>query len=272
MVVGIPLTVTYGRISSFFKSNERQVAASLVNLASGNRVRKPQDNIPDFFHAQRLNRDSHNYRQIAHGIAEASALIDVASQAGEIVYNSIHRMKDLVNLYYNGVSSDEEKVRIQREFDSLAEQVTTTVNNSTYNGKRLIQDTGPTPLQKVNLSPDDISLTFDISFTANHVPDVSGLTLGTADQIVELEAVQNELDKAGSYLATAHAYKQGLRAQGTIASRKIRSSSTTAGMITNGDTGTAMLQSMNASIRQQSSLAMMAQANLFRSSVLRLFQ
>lgn len=270
MVTGVPLTVTYARIAAFNRINENQLGASLLNLASGKRVRKPEDNVPDFFRAQRLNRESNDYTRIKNDVAKASALMDVAKEAGEMVYNGIDRMKQLVNMYYDESTAEDEKLSMKSEFSSLVKQVSHIVENTTFDGRLLISDSQANPLDSVSVDPSDVTNSIKISFSADQVAEVSGLTLGN-NKTDDMAAVQAELDKAGYYLASANAFSIGLDAQYNLAQRKVSISSTNKDSITNADAGQEMIRAANMSIQHESSFAMMAQANMIRSSVVKLF-
>lgn len=270
MITGIPLSITYGRIATFNKINENHLGNSLVNLASGKRVRQPQDGVSDFFRAQRLSRDSNDYSRIKSDIAKASALMDVVVDTGEMVYNGIERMKQLVDLYHDESTTEDEKRSMQSEFSSLVKQVSYTVNNTYYDGKQLVSDSRANPLDSVNLDPRNINHKMVISFGAEQVANVDGLTLGSSYN-EDIAAVQAELDKAGSFMASANAYSLGLSAQYAIAEKKVDISNTVKDSLTGSDGGQEMIRATNHSIQHQSSLAMLVQANLVRSSVVRLF-
>ncbi len=270
MITGIPLSITYGRIATFNKINENQLGNSLINFASGKRVRQPQDGVTDFFRAQRLSRDSNDYSRIKNDIASASALMDVVVDTGETVYNGIERMRQLVDLYYDVSTVEDEKKVMQSEFSSLIKQVSYTVNNTYYDGKLLVSDSHEKPLDSVNLDSRNIGNIMVISFGAEQVANVDGLTLG-ASYHEDHAAVQAELNKAGSFMASANAYSLGLSAQYAIAEKKVNISNTVKDSIAGSDSGQEMIRATNYSIKHQSSFAMLAQANLIRSSVVRLF-
>ncbi len=271
ITTGIPLSITYARIATFNKINQNQLGNSLVSLASGKRIRQPQDGPSEFFRAQRLSRDSNDYTRIKNDVAKASALMDVVSDAGEMVFNGIDRMKQLVNLYYDESTDDDQKRAMQAEFSSLVKQVSHVVNNSYYDNKLIISDSSANPLDSVNIDPNDINNRIVISFSADQVANVDGLKLGTSRE-ADMKAVQKELDKAGSYMASASAYSIGLNAQYAIAEKKVNISNNVKESITGADGGQEMIRATNRSIQHQSSYAMMAQANMIRTSVMRLFE
>jgi flagellin-like hook-associated protein FlgL len=269
MLTGSALNVTYDRIAAFYKINQNRMSESMVKAASGSRFLRPADAIPDYFHAQRLKNQSTRYNEIRQNVAEGSGLIDVATGAGQYVFDSINRMKDLVKMYYD-TSDNGEKNGLKAEFDLLASSITSTISTTVYEGDKVISDSSAKPLKSISLDPDS-NQTFDISFTSAQVADTSALTLGTTDEQTETAAVQSELDKAGSYLAQASAYSAGIKAQYSLVSTKISAYQASQSDISDADMGQETADAINRSIRDQSAIAMMSQTNMARSLVLRLF-
>lgn len=269
MMTGIPLTVVYGRINAFNKTNENKLADSLLNLASGKRVRSPQDSVPDFFRAQRLQSNEADYTRIKADVSEASALMDVVGEAAESVFNGINEMKQLVKMYYDENMTDE-KSYIEDRFSSLAKEVSHIIDNSFYDGRQLISDSSSDPLDSVAIDPSDVRNVITVSFGSDQVADVAGLTLGNGKEN-DLAAVQAELDKAGSYLASANAFSIGLEAQYAIAEKKVTVSNNARNLITDADEGQEMILATTRTIQHQASYAMIAQANMVRSSIVKLF-
>lgn len=266
------LTVSSGRIAAFIKTTEIHLSNILTNVASGKRVRSPEDSIPDYFHAQRYRQNNSAYDKIRSNVAELSAMVDVAVNAGESVFNKLDKMRVLVNDYYKSDVTQEEKNIMSAEFTRLIEEVNLLKNNAVYDGKQLIQDSSSNPLKTIMLDPHDPSQTYSVSFSAEQIADPSALTLGSSDEATEAAAVQNELNKAASYLASASVYKRGLQAQYNILDTKIMSNEMVESNLTDANAEVEIARAVHANIRHQAATSMMAQANIARASVLKLFQ
>jgi flagellin-like hook-associated protein FlgL len=107
---------------------------------------------------------------------------------------------------------------------------------------------------------------------AAQVADPSALTLGSGDKNTDASAVQTELDKAGSYLATVSAYARGIKSQYNIINQKIETAKNVESVITSADESIEIAKATERSIRHQSTAIMMAQANMARASILKLLQ
>lgn len=271
MVTGLPISVATDRLISIYKSSEYSLTDSLAKVASGKRISSPANGSADYFRAQSFNRGYSECEKIRNDVADASGMIDVGVVAGESVFKNLSKMRQMVDDYYDSNTTQDQKNAMKADFDQLIKQVNSTIANCTYDGKKLIQDTSASgPLKTVLLDDHDLSQTFSINFTAQQVADPTALTLGSTNQNSEATAVQNELDKAGSYLAAISAYSQGIKSQYRILEKKMTVSQQVVSNITDADEAAEMAKATKNSIRHQSAATMMAQANSARASILRL--
>lgn len=273
MVSGSPMAITSGRLNAFYKTSENDLYSALTKVASGKRISSPRDNATDYFHAQRLNRDYSDSEKIRADVSETSAMLDVGVSVGEKVFTNLSKMRQMVDDYYDPNTSQEDRNIMKADFSRLIKEVNASINNGIYDGKKMVQDTSVTgPLKTVNLDSNNLSQNFSISFTAQQVADPSALTLGTGTQGSEATAVDAELEKAGSYLATASAYSRGIKSQYNLLSQKILTSKAQEANILDADEALEMAKATESSIRHQSTVAMMAQANSVRASILKVLQ
>jgi flagellin-like hook-associated protein FlgL len=270
MLASTPMTVLTGRLSAFFKTVESQLSDSLTKVASGKRVDSPFDNITDYFHAKNYKREYTDYDRVRTDVAETSAMLDVASHIGEQVFEGMSKMRTLVDDYYKPDVTNEEQAAITAEFNATRDEVAKAIENGYYDGKQLVADTSVTgSLKKVNLDPKDFSQMFSIDFSASQVTDTSGLTIGGGNYQADANAVQAELDKAGSYLASVSAYSRGIKAQYNLVSTKITATKAAESNIVDIDAGREMALATKRSIQHQSTASMMAQANMVRASIVK---
>ncbi len=265
------LNVTSFRIASFYKTNGTQLGGNYARIASGTRFPEPKDNIPDYFRAEKLNNNIRSYGNVRRDIAEALVMIDVAEQAGTRVFEDLDEMKLLVKQYYDADTTDEEKVIIEHAFNETGLRVAETINTAYYDGKKLISDTvgAGVPLKSIILNPDTFTQKYDIDFGSDNVADTSACNI-TVGEEAATAAVQAESDKAASYLAKVSGYRTGLNAQYNLAENAIVHTKESISSFADTDDAKEIVEGMKRSIAQQSSLAMLAQANMYRTSVVKL--
>lgn len=270
MVSGNPLSVTSGRIARFYRTNENSMADSLIRLASGRRVNRPSDSIPDYFRSEQMKRENRSATTLLRGIGEGLALTSVATAVGEQVFNGISSMRDIVKRYYDENASDDDKGALEADFELYRNTVSSIIDSSTYEGIQLISDNGGDAFRTVSLDTNDFTQQMSISYTADDIADVSSLQIGQSDEETEMAAVMDELEKAGSYLAKTSGYRYGLHAHYNLINAKITATSDEAKRSVAADTGEEMVTAMNRSIRNETSLAMFAQANMYQLSIVQL--
>lgn len=271
MLTGVSFSVTADRLISIYKSNEYSLTDSLTKVASGKRVSSPVNGSADYFRAQSFSRVYSECDKIRTDVADVAGMIDVGVAAGESVFKNLSKMRQMVDDYYDPNTTQDQKNAMKADFDQLIKQVNSTIANAAYDGKKLIQDTSASgPLKTVFLDDHDLSQTFSVSFTAQQVADPTALTLGSTNQNSEATAVQNELDKAGSYLASVSAYSRGIKSQYRILEKKMTVSRQVVSNITDADEAVEMAKATQNSIRHQTAAAMIAQANSARASILRI--
>lgn len=270
MLTGVPLSVTGSRIALFTRSNENNLGASLVKLASGRRINSPSDGINEYFFSEKLSLESRSYEPVLRDIAEGRAFLDVATSVGEGVFNAVRDMRELVRMYYKPGVSDDDKAAYSADFAALKNTVLSIVSTSTFDGVLLMSDNGGIPFKTITLDAKTSPQTFEIAYDSGDIADVSLLELGTTDELTEFAAIEAELAKAGSYLAKTSAATYGLNAQYNITATKMNISKSGARQMVESDTGEELVRSMNFSIRSQFAMAMMAQANMYSASVVKL--
>jgi flagellin len=270
MITGASLTVTYGHLTSFYKKNENNLGMSLLRLASGRRVEQPSDNIPDYFNAARLKQSDSLHEDVQSKLNEALARTEIAETVGTYVFDDLTSARNLIDSYYDVTTTEEEKEAIKVEFSQILQQVSSVLNNTWLDGKLVIGVSGDTPFARAPINPSNPDETLALYFTDSQTPDIDGLTLGTATYETESAALQAELNKAASFVAKVSVYRRSVNAFININERSRQAGQTIYSGITACDTGMEMIRAMNLSIKNQSSLTMMAQANLSRASVLRL--
>ena len=264
------LDLTAHRIANFYSTNNVGLASALTRLASGRKVQTPSDNIGDFFRAEKIHRENRVSQYLRREVGEAIALVDAAEAAGSVVFDSLTRMRDLAQLYWHADTSSEERDAYRMEFDALRARVDRTIGNAYYDDRLLVAQTGGSPLRKVRLNPDDFTSTLDVEFDAGDVADVSALVVTGPDETTVTAAIQAEMDKAASYLGKVSAYSAGLHSHYNIMATKEIVNDEVHGQLVESDMATEMANVVDRDVRQQMSLAMLVQGNMFRGGILAL--
>lgn len=270
MMTGTALSVTSWRIALFTRSNENLYGQSMVRLASGKRVNTPSDGIPEYFFNEKMVHSNRANETVRQNIAEGMAFMDVAVSVAEKVFRDIVDMKGIVEQYHNESTDDDERASLAAEFDALKETVTTIIESTAYDGKKVVSDNGAAPFMSIALETRIDSQRMNITFDSDDVANVSTLDIRTLDAATIKNAMEEQLGRAGSYLAKGSAYMRGLNAQYNLVTSRIETSQEAGERSVDSDTGEEIVRAMNLSIRSQASMSMLAQANMYRASVIKL--
>jgi flagellin-like hook-associated protein FlgL len=270
MVTGAMLKVAYNHISSFYKQNGNQLSQSMMRLANNKRVQQPSDNIPDYFYASRLKQSHSAQQRVQSEMDEALAGTEIAETAGTYVFDDLISAQQLIKSYYDSSTTNEEKESIKTDFSRLIQQVSSVIDNTYLDGKQVFDASGTEPFAQASIDPSNSDEVVSLQFTGSQVPTVNGLTLGTSDYQTESAALQTELNKAASFVSKVSVFRRSLNAFVKINDASMLATESTYTGITSCDTGMEMLSVLNKSMKNQSALSMMAQANMSRASILRL--
>jgi flagellin-like hook-associated protein FlgL len=267
MLTTAALDLTSLRLTEVFKANQFHLSDSLVRVASGKRVRDPSDSSVDYFYVHQMRADVRGQEQVMRELTVGGALVNSAIQVGGMVFEDLNRMGEIIKLYYDPNTTDDEKGAYKAEFEAIKNRVMDTIDNSYYGDYQLVKDYGATPLMKIILDPRDISQTFNVSYDSGDVADASGLALGVADQATEQAALQAQLDKAASYLAKSVVYGDSISShQNMLATKNVRYLQN-ADEIENADEGAEIMSLIKKSLNQQMTASMMAQAHVFKAGI-----
>lgn len=263
------LALTTSRIGNYYNQSKTSISKSLELLSSGIKYRTPSDGVGEFMTVERLKQDDRGYTQIQRGLKRTQAIVNTAEQVGEQIVNEFARLKELTYDYWSAPAGSDDRTRIETEFNTSAANITTLMDSAYAGGKDLIQNGTVT---SALLNPNDLSQTMDIAYTAGDIADASVLTVnGGADYDASIAAINVESQKAMSYLAKTSGYSHSLASQIKVTDSIMENSAAMVSTLNNIDDAEEMSNYVTQDIRSQASISMLSQANMLRSSVLRLF-
>ncbi len=264
------LVLTTSRIGNYYNQSKTSISKSLELLSSGIKYRTPSDGVGEFMTVERLKQDDRGYKQIQRGLRRTQAIVNTAEQIGEQVVNEFSRLKELTYDYWTAPAGSDERSRIETEFNTTASNIGDLMDSAYAGGKDLIQNGTVT---SVMLNPNDLSQTLDIAYDANDVADATSLTVnGGADYDASMALISGESQKALSYLAKTSGYVHSLSSQIKITDSIIENNAAMTSTLNSIDDAQEMSNYVTQDIRSQASISMLSQANMLRSSVLRLFE
>ena len=264
------LEYTSLQISDFYNATRNSLAVSLQRISSGKKVIDPKDNIGSFMHLQRIQQTKRGYNTLADGLTAAASMVDLGEKAATQVVDTIKRMKELIVTYHSNLNSPEGQAADNAEFDGLKASLDTIKAQTWFQGKNLF--TAGT-MASVLIDPNNFSNTLDITFAAGDIFDTAAMDInGGGDQNTAMATVDPQLDAALSYLGKVTAYKRAVESQQNLMFSIVQNGDAYASAVNNVDDGEELSKVVDYDIRQQAALSMLAQANSYRTSILKLIE
>lgn len=250
------------QVASVYNANNKLLAEILSRIASGKKIQKPTDDLAGYQRYSALEVDIDAYEKVKENLTEAQAGTQLVYDTGARIYELVDEMADLTDAYDQASSSTVEDA-IEAEFLGKYAELTDLVNETYWEGVRVHQSVDD--VLTVELDPDG-SGTLTVTFDATDI-----ITLGNLSDVTDNAAVKGELDEAVNYMYKAKGFNDMLT--GAIARTEtiISSKEAAQSLIMDIDEAEEMTNQVDMSIRQEAAVAMMAQANLLRSYISRLY-
>ena len=256
-----------------YNNNTRAINKNLEKLSSGYKVNRAGDDAAGLAISEKMRAQITGLETAQKNAKDGISLVQTAEGALTEVHSMLNRMYQLAEQSANGTYDDDvDRAQLQKEVDSLLEEIDRIANNSNFNGTKLLDGS----FKNVNLQIGDsaaekLSVTIDaatvskLSLTGLSIKDASSAN-GSITTIKEaintvsgirggLGAVQNRLEHTINNLSVMQENMQD--AESTIRDT---------------DVADEMMKYTKNSILVQSAQAMLAQANQQPQGVLQLLQ
>lgn len=271
-MIGANNVLTTMRVATFYNATKNAMATSLSRIASGKNISRPQDDVSYFMRLQNVRQNRRGYERIKGELDNVSAMMGLAERSGMLIVDNVKEMKRLAVEYW-GSDDATAKEAIEDKFNALKDTTADIINSSNFfDGKKLMKEGDVT---SVVLSPSDMSNKLTISFDAGDIVDpaqfdVTGLSLGSADETTVNAALDEQYGKAMSYLSKVGTNIHRIESQTAVAQSVIDNSAAYESTINDVDDAKELSKVTEFDIRQQAALSMLAQANNSRFGILRL--
>lgn len=258
------------RIANFYNMNTGDLSRSINRIGSGKKYLNPSENAGYYFRAQGIDRQNSANKVVLQDLLSVRGTLSIADEIGTNIHANLSRMQELVKLYYGSDATQEEQIVWKSEFDALKSTIDGTVSSALYDGRQIMSDSSANPLRTARLDPGNPSNDIEIKYDAGDVVDASGLSIIGPDEATVMAGVQEQLDTVMGFLGKTSAYIFGVQAQTSLTLNKTDNNNALLEKIQSVDDADEMSKMVDFSIRQQSSLAMLSQAGMYRSNVLSL--
>lgn len=253
-------------------NTEGAMQKSMERLASGLRVNRAADDAAGFAISESMRRQVRGMATSQRNALDGVSLMQVADGAFASSLELLQRMNELALLAANGDKTDEQRTRLNDEFQSLLQEIETTGTSTTYNTKQILD--GTESVITLQIGPESgNTVVFTIDTLSGTCLGIAGLAIDTqsgacnaiASVIAAIDVVTEGNAKLG---AIQNRLSYAIGRLGVIAENLQAAES----RIRDLDISREMTNFTKLQILQQAGTAMLAQANLAPQGVLQLLR
>lgn len=263
--------------------NDANAQSSMNALSSGKRINAAKDDASGLAVSTKMKSMIRGLNQASRNIADGSSMLNVASGYLQETTDILQRIRELAVQSSNGIYSDEQRSMVQIEVSQLVSEIDRIASSATFNGLQLFTGKFATGNESITLhigSQADQQISFNLeSATAEAFglknaqgtgeslsitsPDEANMAIATVDEALLRVSRQQAL--IGANQNRMEIAKQGI----DIASENMAAANS---RIEDADMAEKLVEFSKNQLLSQSSLAMIAQANLQSQNVLALLK
>ncbi len=292
-------------------ASQTSLATSMQRLSSGLRVNSAKDDAAGLAIAERMTSQVRGMNVAMRNANDAISLAQTAEGALGKISDNLQRMRELAVQSRNATNSDSDRASLQKEFAELQKEIGRTINNTTFNSKKLLDGStgtmsfqvgaGTTTDDRIDVGGVDLvgtasraqavssnaaTSTADVVLTTlitAYASATEGIAIGgfdtggtvaatTTDIDVAINVIDKALDRINDQRATFGAAQNRFEAVISNLQVSVENQSAARGRIMDADFAQETANLSRAQILQQAGNAMIAQANQMPQQVLKLLQ
>jgi flagellin len=277
-----------------------ELKTAMERLSSGKKINSAADDAAGFAIAERMTAQIRGLNMATKNANDGLSMIATVENATNDVTDMLHRIRELAVQAANDTNSSTDRQYLQKEVDSLMNEINRVASQTEYNGAQVLDGTRTS--QKIQVGTDSgQSITFSVaaidtdtlgltndSFTdATTIDDISSETAATSATLASGEKISvltasdasNALTKVSAAIETVAGDRAGLgavsnRLEYTVSNLMNVAEYTTAARsrIEDADFAAESARLAKAQVLQQTGTAMLAQANASQQLALSLFR
>lgn len=263
--------------------NDANAQSSMNALSSGKRINAAKDDASGLAVSTKMKSMIRGLNQASRNIADGSSMLNVASGYLQETTDILQRIRELAVQSSNGIYSDEQRSMVQIEVSQLVSEIDRIASSATFNGLQLFTGKFATGNEAITLhigSQADQQISFNLEAATAEAfglknaqgtgeslsitsPDEANMAIATVDEALLRVSRQQAL--IGANQNRMEIAKQGI----DIASENMAAANS---RIEDADMAEKLVEFSKNQLLSQSSLAMIAQANLQSQNVLALLK
>lgn len=266
------------RAVSAFRSAQAAYVKSMERIATGQRINRAADDPAGLAISERMRAQIRGLKQASRNAQDAISLLNVAEGALGETHAILHRLREIAVYAATGTLSAADREALQMEFDELVKAIDDLARNTNFNTIPLLDgsrnEKNPLIIQigaNAGQSTDIVLADLRAKALGLLDDDENPLSLASPE---EANNVLKAVDEAINMVSSQRSYlgAKTRRLEHTINNLENAALNLTEAesRIRDADIAEEMLNMVQAQIRMQAALAMIAQANLAQQMILQL--
>jgi flagellin len=270
MSVVVNTNIASMRAQRSLASSGKDLQKAMERLVTGKRINSAADDPAGFAIAERMTSQIRGLSMAAKNANDALGLLEVVENAANDVTDMLQRVRELAIQAKSGTNNTSDVANLQKEADSLMDEITRISEDTTFNGVKHIGTEAGTKLIQVGYNDGDT-----ISITTNKVDSISlGLVIDAdADSVNDrgeyldissstaLASITTAIDRVSGYKAAWGASQNRLDYTVSNLMNVVEFTSAARSRIEDADFAVEAAKLATAQVLQQMAAAMFAQAN-----------
>ena len=260
----------------YLDQTNAQLETTQNAINSGLKVASAKDDGSTFAIAQNMRGDVAGYSAVSDSLNRGTSVVDVAMSAGQSISDLLIEMKSKAAAASDASLDTASRQALNEDFQSYASQITSIVQNATFNGFNLIDGSATNGISAlasadgthhITVATENLSLSGGI-ITFGSTASISTQTAASA-MISTLETSLNNVDSA---LAKLSSGAKKFSIQSTFVSQLSDTLTSGIGNLVDADMATESAQLTSLQTKQQLGVQALSIANQSPSIVLSLFK
>lgn len=254
-----------------------QLGIRQLRLATGSRLNRAEDDSAGYTIAKKLEARVRGQAQALSNIGDAKSMLTVAEGSLNSIMDILHTMKEKAVQGANDTLGSAERTAIDSELDALSAELTSIIDDSTFNGTSLFSSAGKSFSFHVNAENSD---TFSVSVATVSIGTGTGqLSVGTTSLSVTtagaagttLTNIDNAISTVATRMSSLGDNQKRLTFKQENLTTAMNNYEAARSRIADADFAKEQMEIVKLQILQQTGTASLAQANVAPQSVLSLF-
>jgi len=256
-------------------STEASLQTAQNQVSTGLAISAPSDNGAIWAIAQNQRATALSLDSVTQSLQRAQSSIDVATSAGQSVSDLLNQLKSKALAASDTSLDSASRSALNADFSSLRNQITSVVDNASFNGANLI-DSGAKNIYALANATGTSSLTVaaqNLSLGGSNVTLTATTSIGTATQAFNaIATIQTSITNVNNALAKLGTSENALASQQTFVANLQDTIDTGVGNLVNANLAKESAQLQALQTKQQLGIQALSIANSSSSSLLSLFR